>query len=311
MHPILFRIPVINLPLHTYGVMIVIGFLTALYCAHREALRQGKYADEILDFAFFALLGGMIGARVIFIAVNWHEYFVEHFWEVVTLPGGSKISIPSILVVWKGGLVFYGAALGGFAAYLWYTKKHKIRGADRLMFIDFLIVGLPLAAAFGRLGCVAAGCCWGESAYHIDDAGKVISDIPLAAYFPEKSLAYTSLIGSVSSDIAGHMRAMKTTMPLVPVQLMDSFLLACMFLVLLVVRSRKRYHGQVLLVFGILYPIQRSFLETFRGDEERGHAGILSTSQLISLFVVIASVIAMVILRKRGSAATTTPGTPA
>ena len=73
MHPVLFRVPGADWPLHTYGVLIVVGFLLAMYVAHREAKRQGKWQEEILDFAFWALLGGMIGARVVFIAVNWRE----------------------------------------------------------------------------------------------------------------------------------------------------------------------------------------------------------------------------------------------
>ena len=213
-HPVLFRIPGVDWPLHTYGVLIVTGFLAAMYVAHREAKRQGRYAEEVLDFAFWALLGGMIGARIVFILVNWHEYFVDHPIDHV---GG--IPIPAVFVVWKGGLVFYGAALGGFVAFLWYTKKHNILGVDKLFLADLMVVGVPLAHAFGRLGCVAAGCCWGDSAYHIDAAGQIVADIPFAAYFPEGSLAYTSLISSVDPDVATRMHELKTTMPLIPVQL--------------------------------------------------------------------------------------------
>ncbi len=307
MHPVLFRVPGADWPLHTYGVLIVVGFLLAMYVAHREAKRQGKWQEEILDFAFWALLGGMIGARVVFIAVNWREYFIDRPWDTV---GG--IPIPAVLVVWKGGLVFYGAALGGLAAFLWYTRRHNIRGVDRLAIADIMVVGVPLAHAFGRLGCVAAGCCWGDSAYHLDAAGNVVSDIPLAAYFPEGSLAYTSLIQSVDGDVAVRMRDMHTTMPLIPIQLIEAFGEACIFLVLLVVRSRKWFHGQVLLTYGILYPVLRTINEMMRGDSERGYVipGLLSTSQFISLCVAIASLITILVLRRRGMANIQTPSAP-
>jgi phosphatidylglycerol:prolipoprotein diacylglycerol transferase len=168
-------------------------------------------------------------------------------------------------------------------------------------------VGLPLAQAFGRLGCVSAGCCWGDAAFHFDDAGQVISDIPLAAMFPEGSLAYSSLISSSTGEIREVMRASGTTVPLIPIQLIESFGVGMIFLVLLVVRSRKWFHGQVLLTYGILYPILRSINEMFRGDAERGYVidGVLSTSQFISLVVATASLITIVIVRRRTALAPT------
>ena len=307
MHPVLFRIPGVDWPLHTYGVLIVIGFLFAMYVAHREGKRQGRYAEEILDFAFWALLGGMIGARVVFIIVNWHEYFIDHPMDHI-----GSIPIPAVLVIWKGGLVFYGAALGGLIAFLWYTNKHNIRGVDKLFIADMMIVGLPLAHAFGRLGCVAAGCCWGDSSYHLDGE-HIISNFPLTIQFPEGSLAYSSLIGTVDPDVAERMRDAHHTMPLIPVQLIEAFGEACIFMILMVVRSRKWFHGQVLLTYGILYPVLRSIDEMLRGDAERGYVipGVLSTSQFISLCVALASLITIFVLRRRGLANTHTPSMPA
>ncbi|MBN2361306.1 MAG: prolipoprotein diacylglyceryl transferase, partial [Deltaproteobacteria bacterium] len=78
MHPVLFRIPIVDWPLHTYGVLIAVGFIVGIGLGVREARRQGEYEDEVLDFAFWALVGGMIGARVYFILVNWKQYFVTN-----------------------------------------------------------------------------------------------------------------------------------------------------------------------------------------------------------------------------------------
>jgi phosphatidylglycerol---prolipoprotein diacylglyceryl transferase len=205
--------------------------------------------------------------------------------------------------------VFYGSALGGLAAFLWYTRKHSILGVEKLALADLMVVGVPLAHAFGRLGCVAAGCCWGDAAYHLDAAGNVISDIPLAAYFPEGSLAYTSLLQSESPEVIARMKDMHSTMPLIPIQLIEAFGEAIIFLILLAVRSRKWFHGQVLLSYGILYPILRIINETMRGDAERGYVipGVLSTSQFISLCVAVASLITIIVLRKRGMAKISAP----
>jgi phosphatidylglycerol:prolipoprotein diacylglycerol transferase len=299
LHPVLFKIPGIDWPLHTYGVLIVVGFLCAMYVAWREAMRQGQYADDVLDFAFWALLGGMIGARIVFIAVNWKQYFVDHPWDTV-----AGVSVPAVLVVWKGGLVFYGAALGGFVAYLWYARSRQIRGAEMLKLADMMVVGLPLAAGFGRLGCVAAGCCWGDGAFTLDADGHFHQTIPLAIQFPKGALAYQSLLASAPADIASAMKAVGKTAPLIPIQLIDSLGEIAIFLLLLVVRSRKWFHGQVLLTYGILYPIWRTTLEMFRGDGERGYVipGILSTSQFISLCVATASLVTIFLLRQRAVA---------
>jgi phosphatidylglycerol:prolipoprotein diacylglycerol transferase len=295
-HPVLFKLPFIDWPLHTYGVLIVTGFLMAMFVAWREAMRQGQYADDVLDFAFWALLGGMVGARIVFIIVNWRQYFIDQPWDTV-----AGVSIPAVLVIWKGGLVFYGAALGGFIAYLLYARSRNIRGVEMLKLADIMIVGLPLAAAFGRLGCVAAGCCWGDAAYTLDADGHFHSTIPFAFQFPKGSLAYTSLLNSESAEIVRAMKGVGATAPLVPIQLIDSFGEVFLFLALLVVRSRKWFHGQVLLTYGILYPLWRTFLELFRGDGERGYLipGLLSTSQFISLLVATASLVAIVVVRKR------------
>ena len=296
MHPVLFKLPFIDWPLHTYGVLIVTGFLMAMFVAWREAKRQGEYVDEVLDFAFWALLGGMIGARIVFIIVNWKQYFVDQPWDTV-----AGISVPAVLVVWKGGLVFYGAALGGFISYLLYARSRKIYGANMLKLADMMIVGLPLAAAFGRLGCIAAGCCWGEAAYTLDADGTFHQTIPLAIQFPKGALAYLSLIASEGADVVRAMKSAGATAPLVPIQLIDAFGEAFLFLTLLVVRSRKWFHGQVLLTYGILYPLWRTSLEVFRGDGERGYLipGVLSTSQFISLCVAVTSLVAILVIRKR------------
>jgi phosphatidylglycerol:prolipoprotein diacylglycerol transferase len=286
-HPVLFRIPGIDWPLHSYGVLIVTGFLLAMYVAWREARRvRPGLEEEVLDFAFWALVGGMIGARVVFIVVNWKDY--------------AKNPL-DIFVIWKGGLVFYGAAIGGFLAFVWFAKKRGYSTTVGLMIADIIIVGVPLAHVFGRFGCIAAGCCWGGAHFHFDDVGAVIADIPLAARFPEGSLAYSSLVRSESPEIVEAMRATGLTMPLFPSQLAEAFGEGLVFLTLLVVRSRKWFHGQVLMTYGLLYPILRFTLEFFRGDAERGMA-ILSTSQFISLAVAAASIIGILVLRKRGMA---------
>lgn len=301
MLPVLFHVPGLGYPLHSYGVLIVTGFVLALFVTFRQARKIGadeELHEHTLDFAFWALLGGFIGARLVFIFVNWEDYTVHHPYVPLDFGPIHIKEFPALLAVWRGGLVFYGAAIGGFLSFMMFAHK---RGLPKLKLADAIIVGLPLAHVFGRFGCVAAGCCWGEASYHVSNAGKVIADLPITMRFPPGSLAYQSLIRSSDAKVQALMNELGTTVPLVPTQLMESFGEGIIFLILMFVASRKWFHGQVLLTYGILYPILRSSIELFRGDAERGYVidGVLSTSQFISLLVALSSLITIIVLKQR------------
>ncbi len=293
MLPELFRLPIIHLPVHTYGVMMVTGFLAALYISYRQGLRQGMLYNDALDFGFWALLGGILGARIVFIMVEWRSYFIERPFVKVEALG---INIPAVFALWQGGLVFWGSMIGGAVAFWIFCQK---RGLPKAQFADLMVIGIPLAQVFGRIGCVAAGCCYGSPYYHIDAVGKVVSDLPLAMRFPMGSLAYNGLLEKASPQLTEVMHNLGTTPPLFPSQLAEAFGAAGIFFVLLFVSTRKWFHGQVLLTYAILYSVMRSILELYRGDAARGYVipGVLSTSQFISILVVGASIIAMLYWR--------------
>lgn len=285
MLPELFHLPIIHLPIHTYGVLVVTGFLLAMYISYRQALRVGSMYNDILDFAFWALLGGMLGARVVYILVDFRKYFIE---DPFVQLGKTGIKIPAVFAFWEGGLVYWGSFLGGLVAFLFFTHARRL---PKLHFADLGVMGIPLAQAIGRLGCVAAGCCYGKPMYHIDATGQVLSDVPLAMQFPAGSLAYGGLLQSSSAEQVELMHTLGKTLPLFPSQLAESFGAMLLFFVMLWIAPRKFFHGQMLLVYAIGYSILRSFLEMYRGDTARGFVieGVLSTSQFISILVVVVS----------------------
>lgn len=273
----------LEIPIHTYGILVAGGFLVAMTMASRAAERSGLDKDKVLDLSFGILVAAMIGSRILFIIVNWDEYAHD---------------LAGIFEFWKGGLVFYGGFIGAVAFSAWYMRKHEM---PFLQYADALGPTVAIGQALGRLGCFSAGCCWG---------GACDAHYLFAARFPPESLAY-------QSQAANHLVAAgaPTTIPIHPTQLYEAFGCALIFLFLTYWRSRKRFHGELLALYLMLYAPLRATVETFRGDEERGrvfnflggwarHAWWnLSTSELISVGIFAAGLAIYVVQSKRTSAA--------
>jgi phosphatidylglycerol:prolipoprotein diacylglycerol transferase len=279
----------VDLPLHTYGLAIAIGFIVAINLSAHEASRSGIYPGEtppldeaarnrvrntVFDLAFWVLIAAIVGSRVMFIIVNWGG------------PEGYAAHPENILKFWTGGLVFYGGLLGSMAASLIYARKHRfsfIRLADAAM------PTISIGHFFGRLGCFAAGCCFGRSA---------APGFPFGVKFPPGSLAYDTLLNQRHVLTA----AAETTPPLYPTQLFDSTgELLIYFILVGVIRPRQRFTGQVMLAWLVLYPLLRITDEFFRGDTERGIYTSLqiSVGQMTSIALALAAVVMFFRLRPK------------
>lgn len=244
MHPILLEIA--GFPIHTYGVLVATGFFTGTLLIRQLAKMQGLDSEKAVDFCFQALMVGFIGARFVFILTQW-RYFLERPIEV--------------FYFWEGGLVFYGGPLFAVPYSFYFAKKNKI---SLPALGDVAVPGLTLGHAIGRLGCVAAGCCFGK---------------PCA--YPWGMRLHSELV-----DV--HLRGI----PLHPTPIYESislFLLVC----LLVWRLKNRkFTGEITLLYFIAYALIRFIIEFFRGDEVRGFVfGSISTSQFISVFFFVIALI--------------------
>ena len=165
MYPELFELPFIHITVKTYGVMMVIGFLAAMLLMRKMAVRTGDNPDYITNAALYALIAGVIGARVFFV--------VHHFSEFRGSPA-------SVFALWRGGLEFVGGVIVAVIVTLAYLLKNKLSVRK---YMDILAVGLMLGLAFGRIGCFFSGCCFGKPA-----------EVPWAIRFPYGSNAYNSQI---------------------------------------------------------------------------------------------------------------------
>lgn len=107
MYPVLVQLGTFEL--RSYGVIVALSFLLGLWLSTKEAKRKGLDPGLIQDFAFYALLGGIIGARIYYVLFSNLAYFLQKPWEIVA--------------IWHGGLGIIGALLGGFLTTLWYCRK--------------------------------------------------------------------------------------------------------------------------------------------------------------------------------------------
>lgn len=153
MYPRLFTLPGFDLfgrsipplTLHTYGALLAIAFLAGLFVAHREARRTGLDAARITDMAVYVLIGGLIGARLLLLVVDWRHY-LDHPRDVISLL--------------QSGGVFYGGLLGALPVAWWYARRHQL---ETWRTADVLAPGVVLGQAIGRLGCFSAACCYGRT----------------------------------------------------------------------------------------------------------------------------------------------------
>jgi len=280
-----------TLKLHTYGLMIFLGFIVGLNLAQRYARQIGEDDEMIGDMGFWLLAWGLVGARVLFIMVNFDAYASNPL---------------KIFKIWEGGLVFYGGFLGACIYFIWAVRKYEL---NPWLIGDILIPSLALGHAFGRLGCFAAGCCWGRPVDHHLGANFPASTGPLIGSGGETgSLAYQGMAANGEIPLGADGTLMHHTPDLHPVQLYESFGELSLFFILVMWRYRKAFHGQILLAWLMLYPILRSIMETFRGDKARGIDLVLgmSTSQLISVLVAAFALAMIVMGWRRGRL----PGSP-
>ncbi len=225
--------------LHTYGLFVAMGFLLGIGWSMREAREQGLDPNLLSDLGFYIILGAILGARILYVLIN-----PLYFWHN---PG-------EIFMFWKGGLVFSGGAILATALGLWFLKSRK---QDVWRWMDVLAPGIGLGEAIGRVGCLAAGCCYGGSC-----------DLPWAiSFYHPESLA-------------------PLFTPLHPTQLYHSLAGLMCFVVVVGLKPHVRHSGWLMGIFLILFGAFRFVIELFRADY-RGDFGIVSVTQLIALVAIV------------------------
>jgi len=254
MYPELFRIG--TFPINTYGLLLAIGMLLALFVASRLAARDGLPRERIYDLGLWTLIGGLVGSKILM-------YFTE-----------DNVQIFSLDFLRSGG-VYYGGLIGGFLALVLLIRWYKL---PFWKVADAFAPGVAIGQAIGRQGCFAAGCCWGKP-----------TDSIFGVHFTQAAHDFTG-VPIEASGLPVHLH---------PTQLYESFTMLIVFAVLVYIHKKKRFDGQVLIAYGIIYGIVRFTIEFFRDDPRGNLFGLtsllgISTSQIISLLVAACAVIFMI-----------------
>jgi phosphatidylglycerol:prolipoprotein diacylglycerol transferase len=165
MYPSLFEIPLLHLKIGTFGPMMVLGFLTALFLMRRLSRRANLDHTIMTNAALYSLIAGVVGARV---------FFVVHHLEQF------RGSLLDIVATWRGGLEFLGGVIVATGLLLLYLRLHKL---PVRRYLDIIVIGLMIGLAFGRIGCFLNACCFGKPA-----------SLPWGVRFPYRSFVYISQI---------------------------------------------------------------------------------------------------------------------
>ena len=155
MRPELFSIPFIHLSIKGYGTMMVLGFVAAVLLARRRSRKLGENPNHITDFGVYALLAGLVGARLMYVVHNLADF---------------RGNLKEVFAVWSGGLEFLGGFVLAVVVFLIYFGRKRL---PMLKYLDILAPAVMLGLAFGRIGCLLNGCCFGA-----------VTDLPWGIRFP-------------------------------------------------------------------------------------------------------------------------------
>ena len=158
MYPELFSIGPITI--YTYGVLLAVSYLLGLWLAMRRARKWGLDANRILDLGIYIIIAALVGAKLLLLVVDFDQF---------------SRSPAELLTLARSGGVFYGGLILAVIVGFWYVSRHRLPFWTTC---DVFAPGIALGHVTGRLGCLAAGCCYGRPA---DVPWAITFTSPLAA----------------------------------------------------------------------------------------------------------------------------------
>ncbi|WP_026836164.1 prolipoprotein diacylglyceryl transferase [Eubacterium xylanophilum] len=238
----------------SYGLLILLGLILGNICEYKIIKKDKLNIYDFIILEAYALLGGFIGAKVLYILISFREID----WNRIA-------DMQYFNQLLKGGFVFYGGLILGALFLFFASKLHGIILGEYLRRCIFI---LPLVHGMGRIGCFGAGCCYGIRYHGIG-----------AVTFPTDSYAPHGV-------------------ELFPIQLVEAMGLFVISGILLFL-TKKNMDRFIIEIYLISYGIIRFFDEYLRGDSMRGSIGFFSTSQIISMMIILIGIVMLCYRRRK------------
>ena len=262
MHPTLFHF--YGVQITTYGLMMALAFAALWLCTVSRGQKLGYTQDFIINLITIIVVSAFVFARLLHVVVEWDYYSAN----------------PSAIFLSRDGFVFLGGFVGAVLCSTWYTRKNH---QSILGVADLFAPYLALAQGIGRIGCFLYGCCFGK-----------VCSLPWAVHFPVDSPAYTLQLNEGLLDIHA-----TSSLAIHPTQIYHSLFNFLHFGILLIIRSKQKFRGQLAMCYLMIYSVGRFMVEIYRGDSYRGVYHYLSTSQIISILLFIGGLLGFLLFRKR------------
>lgn len=254
-------IPYVNIfgkQISMYLIMTMVGIFVSGPFAIKEAKKRGKDPNEILVILLISAIGLFIGGHLLYGITNINVLYklVIHFNRIKSIK-----QFIDIFIYIFGGQVFYGGLIGGLLTACFYMKKKK---CDSKLYFDIGAFTIPLFHFFARIGCFLSGCCYGVES-HI-------------------GFKYKHSIVEIANGVNRF-----------PIQLVESLFNLMLFAFMYKLYKKEKLKGCLIYLYLSLYAIARFIFEFFRGDHYRGFLFGLSTSQIISLLIILFVIISLII----------------
>jgi phosphatidylglycerol:prolipoprotein diacylglycerol transferase len=242
-YPELFSIGPVTV--YSYGVLLAASYLLGLRLAMSRAKKWGLDASRVLDLGIYIIIAALVGAKLLLLIIDFDQF---------------RSSPADLLSLVRSGGVFYGGLILAVAVAFWYIARHRMPFWTTC---DVFAPGIALGHVTGRLGCLAAGCCYGKP-----------TDLPWGITFTNPLAA-----SNVGTPLG---------IPLHPAQIYEAGAELLILVLLLATERRGRpFPGRTFWGYMFLYAVSRFIIEYYRGDP-RGLDplfGIFSTSQFISIIL--------------------------
>lgn len=248
-----------------YGVIIAAGVFAGVLMASHVAKQEGLDSDLIWDFAIYAIIFSIIGARIYYVVFRWDAYR-DNFLGVFNLR--------------NGGLAIYGAVIAAFLTLFIYCKRKKF---SFLQFADICVPGLVLGQVIGRWGNFTNREVFGE-----------YTDSLLAMRLPIQMVR----AGDISESISAHIVESTNYIQVHPTFLYESLWNLALLMVMLFYRKHKKFEGEQWLLYLGGYGLGRAWIEGIRTDTLFIPHTTIAVSQVLAAALVVISVVADILVRR-------------